>query len=201
MILPGSSKCSQWLLHVNLLDNNVIYAEPNRVSTKTKITKQGNNYNYYNYYPVWFIIVFLTRFIENKRCHFGPPHNLSVPAIVCQSHFYLLQQGSPLSTGPVSAGTHIRQMNLHLRSTFAWCSYFWNLLTIKDFCFYFWRSLHVHLGLLTLLLKVINNYFIFTLYPECRHCSNLTDRDGLVDASGGELVRTGGMPVRPQHAI
>jgi len=49
--------------------------------------------------------------------------------------------------------------------------------------------------------ETIINYFIFTLYPECRDCSNLTARDGLVAASGGALVRTGGMPVRPQHAI
>lgn len=47
----------------------------------------------------------------------------------------------------------------------------------------------------------LSNYLIFTLYPECLQCSNLTARDGLVVTSGGALVSTGGIPVRPQHAI
>ena len=44
-------------------------------------------------------------------------------------------------------------------------------------------------------------YLIFTLYPICLQCSSLTAREGLVDASGGALVITGGIPVRPQQAI
>lgn len=42
---------------------------------------------------------------------------------------------------------------------------------------------------------------LLTLYPECRQCSSLTAKEGLLSVGVGVLRATEGMPVRPQQAM